>query len=236
VVSYPCRVSQPPEPAITVADDPSASVGDLLAEQAARGGSIVLTGGSTPGRAYEHAASLTPDWSSVTLWWGDERCVPPDDERSNYRLANEKLLSRLAAQPREVHRIRGELEPQAAVDELASALDGAELDLLLLGMGPDGHTASLFPGSPQLGVTDRPATHGPAGLEPWVERVTFTLPTIRSAKRIVFLVTGAQKADVVARAFGGEISPDVPASLTRMAPVPVEVFLDGAAAARIGRK
>jgi 6-phosphogluconolactonase len=229
-------VSQPPEPQIRVRDDPSAAVGDVLADQAARGGSIVLTGGSTPGKAYEHAAKLTPDWSTVTLWWGDERCVPPDDERSNYHLASETLLSRLSAQPREVHRIRGELEPDAAADELASALEGKELDLLLLGMGPDGHIASLFPASPQLQVTDRLATHGPAGLEPWVERVTFTLPTIRSAKRIVFLVTGAQKADAAARAFRGEITPDVPASLTRMAPVPIEVFLDGAAAARIGAK
>jgi 6-phosphogluconolactonase len=229
-------VSQPPEPQIRVSDDPSAAVGDVLADQAARGGSIVLTGGSTPGKAYEHAAALTPDWSNVTLWWGDERCVLPDDERSNYRLASETLLTRLSAQPREVHRIRGELEPEAAADELAAALEGAELELLLLGMGPDGHIASLFPGSPQLGVTDRLATHGPAGLEPWVERVTFTLPAIRSAKRIVFLVTGAAKADVVARAFRGDVTPDVPASLTRMTPIPIEVFLDRAAAATIGAK
>jgi 6-phosphogluconolactonase len=226
-------VSQPPEPELTVTDDPSAAVAELLADQAARGGSIVLTGGSTPGKAYERAATLTPDWSNVTLWWGDERCVPPDDDRSNYRLASETLLTRLSAQPRAVHRIRGELEPQVAADELASALDGAELDLLLLGMGPDGHIASLFPGSPQLGVTDRLATHGPPGLEPWVERVTFTLPTIQAAHRIVFLVTGAQKADVVERAFAGEITPEIPAGLTRLGPNPVEVFLDEAAAARI---
>jgi 6-phosphogluconolactonase len=235
-VSYPCHVSQRPEPEITVADDPAASVGDLLADQATRGGSIVLTGGSTPGKAYEHAATRTPDWSGVTLWWGDERCVPPDDERSNFRLASETLLSRLDAPPREVHRIRGELDPQAAADELAAALEGVTLDLLLLGMGPDGHIASLFPGSPQLEVTDRLATHGPAGLEPWVERVTFTIPTIQQAKRIVFLVTGEKKADVAARAFTGEITRDLPASLTRLAPVSVEVFLDRAAAARMGRK
>jgi 6-phosphogluconolactonase len=103
-------------------------------------------------------------------------------------------------------------------------------------MGPDGHIASLFPGSPQLEVTDRPATHGPAGLEPWVDRVTFTLPTIQRAKRIVFLVTGEQKADVADRAFTGEITRDVPASLTRLAPVSIEVFLDRAAAARMGAK
>jgi 6-phosphogluconolactonase len=232
-VSYPCRAVPPRDVKLQIVDDPSAVVGDLLAGQAARGGSIVLTGGSSPGKAYELAAARTPDWSAVTLWWGDERCVPPDDERSNYRLAQDTLLSRLEEQPAEVHRIRGELEPAAAADELARELEGAQLDFLLLGLGPDGHMASLFPGSPQLDVTDRPATHGPAGLEPWVERVTFTLPTIHAAKRIVFIVSGSSKADAVARAFGGEITHDVPASLARLAPVSVEVFLDEAAAARM---
>ena len=84
---------------------------ELIAAQAGRGGSIVLTGGASVGDAYEHAARLEPDWSKVTLWWGDERCVPPDDERSNYRLAKETLLDRLEV-PAAVHRIRGELEPR----------------------------------------------------------------------------------------------------------------------------
>ena len=224
---------QPPE--LHVSDGPAAEVGRLLAEQAARGGSIVLTGGSTPGVAYEHAAKEQPDWSRVELWWGDERCVPPDDERSNYRLARRTLLDNIAVQPHTIHRIRGEASPAEAASELDSALAGAELDFLLLGMGPDGHMASLFPGSPQLEVADRRATHGPAGLEPWVERVTFTVPTIQSARRIVFLVSGEEKAEAAARAFAGEISPDTPSSLARLAPVPVEVFLDPAAAARIGR-
>jgi 6-phosphogluconolactonase len=223
----------PSQPEIRIVDDPTLTVGDLLADQAAQGGSIVLTGGGSVGRAYERAASRAPDWSRVEVWWGDERCVPPDDERSNYRLAQETLLGRLSVAPREVHRIRGELAPDEAAGELDAALGGAELDLLLLGIGPDGHMASLFPGSPQLEVTDRRATHGPAGLEPWVDRVTFTLPTIQSAKRIVFVASGESKADAVARAFGGEVSREVPASLARLAPVPVEVFLDQAAAARM---
>jgi 6-phosphogluconolactonase len=223
----------PSQPEIRIVDDPTLTVGDLLADQAAQGGSIVLTGGGSVGRAYERAASRAPDWSRVEVWWGDERCVPPDDERSNYRLAQETLLGRLSVAPREVHRIRGELAPDEAAAELDAALGGAELDLLLLGIGPDGHMASLFPGSPQLEVTDRRATHGPAGLEPWVDRVTFTLPTIQSAKRIVFVASGESKADAVARAFGGEVSREVPASLARLAPVPVEVFLDQAAAARM---
>jgi 6-phosphogluconolactonase len=224
----------PPPPELHVVDDPTVPVGDLLAEQARRGGSIVLTGGSSPGGAYERAAALEPDWSKVTLWWGDDRCVPPDDELSNYRLAKERLLDKLEVQPREVHRIRGELPPAEAADELDRALDGIELDFLLLGLGPDAHVASLFPGSPQLAVEDRRATSGPAGLEPWVDRVTMTMPAIRAARRIVFIVDGESKADAVKRAFGGEITPEAPASLVLLAQIRVEVFLDRASASKLG--
>ncbi|HEV2591951.1 MAG TPA: 6-phosphogluconolactonase, partial [Gaiellaceae bacterium] len=205
----------PPE--IHVVDDPELAVGDLIAQQARRGGSIVLTGGSSVARSYERAASITPDWSEVTVWWGDERCVPPDDDLSNFKLAKESLLDSLEVEPKDVHRIRGELQPADAAGELDKSLDGVELDFLLLGLGPDGHCASLFPGSPQLGITDRRAVSGPAGLEPWVDRVTMTMPTLQSAKRIVFVASGASKADAVARAFGGDVSQDVPASLTRLA-------------------
>ena len=217
-----------------VTENHAVEVGDLLAVQARTGGSIVLTGGATPGPAYRFAAAAEPDWSRVTLWWGDERCVPPDDEQSNYRLAKENLLDLLERPPHAVHRIRGELQPADAAGELDHALDGTELDFLLLGLGPDGHIASLFPGSPQLDVQNHRATSGPAGLEPWLDRVTMTLPTILSAHRIVVHVAGADKADAVAKAFAGEISRDVPASLLRLAPVPVEVWSDPAAAARIG--
>jgi 6-phosphogluconolactonase len=194
-----------PQPELRVVNDPVATVGELLADQAKRGGSIVLTGGSTPGRAYERAAERARDWSLVDLWWGDERAVPPDDDRSNYRLAKETLLERLEVPPRSVHRIKGELPPPEAAAELDRELEGAELHLLLLGLGPDGHIASLFPGSPQLTVEDRRATSGPAGLEPFVDRVTMTLPVLRSAYRIVFLVTGEEKAAAVSKAFGGDI-------------------------------
>ena len=222
---------QPPE--LHVVDDPAVPVGELLAQQARRGGSIVLTGGSGPADAYRLAAELEPDWSKVTLWWGDDRCVPPDHEWSNYRLAKETLLDNLQEWPREVNRIRGELQPQEAADELDRALESVELDLMLLGLGPDAHVASLFPGSPQLAVEDRRATSGPPGLEPLVDRVTMTMPVLRSAKRIVFIVTGESKADAVARAFEAEISADAPASLLRLAPVRVEVFLDRPAASKL---
>ncbi|HEX4527082.1 MAG TPA: 6-phosphogluconolactonase [Gaiellaceae bacterium] len=216
-----------------VVDDPTAVVAELIAEQAGRDGSIVLTGGASVGEAYERAAELAPDWSRVTLWWGDERCVPPDDERSNYRLAKETLLDRLAVPPRAVHRMRGELAPAVAAAEYDAALEGVDLQLLLLGLGSDGHMASLFPGSRQLEVEDRRVAWGPAGLDPFVDRVTLTLPAILSAQRIVFLVAGAGKAEAVALAFGGEISREAPASLARLAPISVEVFLDQPAASKL---
>ena len=221
----------PPE--LHVVDDPSTVVGDLLAAQALRGGAIVLTGGSGVARAYTHAAERAPDWSAATVWWGDERCVPPEHEWSNYKLAKESLLDHLEVQPAEVHRMRGELEPADAAGEYETVLDGVTLDFLLLGLGPDGHCASLFPGSPQLDVDDRRAVNGPAGLEPWVERVTMTMPMLQSARRIVFVAGGASKADAVRRAFGGPVSRDVPASLLRNAAAPVEVYLDADAAAKL---
>src|SRR5260221_2149658 len=100
--SSPAAVTSP---AFHVLDTPARAVGELLAAAARAGATIVLTGGSGVGEAYEHAAALEPDWSQAAVWWGDERCVPPDDERSNYRLAKRTLLDRIADQP-EVHRIR----------------------------------------------------------------------------------------------------------------------------------
>src|SRR3954467_11726126 len=140
-----------------VEQDPARVVGELLARAS---GNIVLTGGSSPGAAYERAASLQPDWSGRTVWWGDERCVPPNDERSNYLLAKGKLLDALAAKP-QVHRILGELPPEAAAEAYDAELEGIAIDLAFNGIGPDGHTASLFPGSPQLDATGRRAVAGP---------------------------------------------------------------------------
>jgi 6-phosphogluconolactonase len=204
---------------IHIVDDPTNHVGSLLAEQATRGASIVLTGGSTPARAYERAAQLEPDWSATTLWWTDERCVPPDDDRSNYGMARETLIRHLEGRPRTVHRIKGEISPAQAADEYDQLLANASLDFVLLGVGPDSHLASLFPGSPQLKVRDRRATHA----------------TLRSAGRIVFLIVGEEKAAAVRASFTDDVSPDVPTSLIRLAQVPIEVYLDEAAASKLGR-
>lgn len=217
------------DPFLHVEDEPQRRVGELLAEAARAGNTIVLTGGSSVGAAYEHAASLEPDWSKASVWWGDERCVPPDDERSNYLLAKRTLLDRLEGEPH-VRRIRGELQPADAAGSYEKELEGVTLDLLLLGLGPDAHIASLFPGSPQLDERDRLVTSGPAGLEPYVDRVTLTLPALLSAERIVFLVTGADKADAVQRGFRDPISEDAPASLLRTGTAPISVYLDRAAA------
>jgi 6-phosphogluconolactonase len=218
--------------ALHVLDDPAPAVGALLAAEARRGGAIVLTGGSSPGPAYELAALLEPDWRRSSVWWGDERCVPPDNELSNYGLAKRMLLDRLEHEP-DVHRIRGELEPADAAGEYDRKLDGVTLDLLLLGLGPDGHVASLFPGSPQLLERERRVTSGEAGLEPFVDRVTMTLPTLLSARQIVFIVTGADKAGAVVRAFRGPVTEDVPASLLRAGEAPIDVYLDSAAASNL---
>jgi len=219
------------DPTFSVGGDPAAALGAELASWGRAGHTIVLTGGSSIGRAYEHVDET--DWSASTLYWGDERCVPPDDERSNYLLSKRTLLDRLE-QPPELHRIRGELDPAEAAEEYDAELAGVEIELLLLGMGPDGHVASLFPGSPQLEVRDRRVTSGPAGLEPWVDRVTLTLPTLLSARETWFLITGEDKAEMVARAFGGPISGDVTASLIREGGGKLVVFLDHAAASGLG--
>ncbi len=217
------------DPELHVLDDPAAAVGELLADQARAGGSIVLTGGATPGRAYELAAYAAPNWRRVSVWWGDERCVPTSDPRSNYALARRTLFDRLAHLP-QVHRIRGELPPDESVAEYEQALDGVTLELLLLGLGADAHIASLFAGSPQLAERTRLVAHGRAGADPFVERVSLTLPALLSVRRIVVLVTGAGKADAVERGFFGQIDEAVPASLLRGGEVPIEVYLDPAAA------
>ena len=222
---------------LVVLDDARAAArhaGALLAQAAAEGGHVALSGGTTPGAAHGAAAALQPDWSGVEVWWGDERCVPPDDERSNYALARRTLLDALRAQPTAVHRIRGELDPEEAACEYDAALRGIRLRLNLLGIGPDGHTASLFPHAPGLQERERLAIAAEPGLEPRVMRVTMTPPMLANADTVLFLVTGESKSEAVALAFGGVASAATPASLVRSAGGRTLVVLDRAAAALLG--
>jgi 6-phosphogluconolactonase len=205
-------------------------VAELLVDAARAGSAIALSGGESPGRAYELAAEREPGWSSASLWWGDERCVPPEDERSNYRLVRERLLDGLSAQPREIQRIRGELGAEAAAEEYDGKLAGVELAFVLLGLGPDGHTASLFPNQPTLEERRRRAIAAEAKLEPLVDRVTMTVPVLCSAPEVVFIVTGAAKTDAVERAFAQPPSPATPGSLIRSAAGRTRVVADPAAA------
>jgi 6-phosphogluconolactonase len=222
---------------ITVVDDASEAarlVAERLAEQARAGGSIVLTGGSTPRHAYEVAAEIEADWSGVELWWGDERCVPSDDERSNYGMAKAALLDRLDGEPAAVHRIQGELGRDAAVAEYKQELEGVgDFDLVLLGLGPDGHVASLFPNFPTLDVTGRDVVGSPAGHEPFVDRISMTLPRLGATAELLFLVAGEEKADAAARAFGGKPSHGTPGSLARSAEGTTRAILDRAAASKL---
>lgn len=227
-------------PAVRVVEDPAGAVAELLAAHAAAGHHVALTGGSTPRDAYARAATADVDWSGATMWFGDERCVVPDDARSNFGMAREALFDRLVESQPRIERMKAELGPdEGAADyeaRLAEALESEvpALDLVLLGLGPDGHCASLFPGRPELEVTDRAVVGvAEAGLEPFVARVTLTLAAINAAREVVFLVTGAGKAEAAARAFGGTPDPDTPASLVAPASGSLTVLADRAAAERL---
>ena len=193
------------------AESAAAAAAACLVEAARAGGHLALAGGSTPRRTYELAASLEPRWGKVELWFGDERCVEPSDLRSNFRLVRDTLLDRLARPPEEVHRIRGELGGEAAAARYAEALATVTLDFALLGIGADGHTASLFPGADAI-ADERLAVRADG---PDVERVTLTPRALNAAATVVFLAVGAEKRDAVASAFGGRPSASTPASLVR---------------------
>jgi 6-phosphogluconolactonase len=211
---------------IEVLDDPAEAVADLLVQAS---GDIVLTGGSSPERAYELAAARRADWSGVTIWFTDDRCVPPDHELSNYAMTERALLSRLATPP-QVRRMKGELGPEAGAEDYAGQLGAdPQFELMLLGLGPDAHIASLFPGRSEKHVTDRFVVGvAEAGMEPYVPRISLTLPAINAARQKIFLVTGANKQEAVQRAFGDPPDPESPAAHVR----PVRVILDPAAAGR----
>jgi 6-phosphogluconolactonase len=227
---------------LIVLDDPAAEAAERLAAVADAGGHIALAGGSTPRRAYELAADLEADWSHATLWFGDERCVPPDHEHSNFGMARRALLSRLgtgAAAP-DVRRIEGERGPVDAAAAYEEALrdefgdTAPRLDLVLLGLGPDMHTASLFPGDGALAAEGRAAVGVETpGMAPLLPRVTLTLDAINAARDVLFLVAGEDKAEAAAGAFGDAPGPHAPASLVRPEAGNLTLLLDPAAAARL---
>jgi 6-phosphogluconolactonase len=220
---------------LVIVDSPkevAAIVAERLARAARSGGHVALTGGSTPEEAYKQAAKSETDWSKVELWWSDERCVPPDDDLSNYALAKRTLLDNVKQEPRAVHRIKGELGKEAAAADYERELADTIFDLELLGVGPDGHVASLFPNAPTLRQRKRVLSAQP-GLEPFVDRVTLSIPALNSAKEILFALTGEGKADAARRAFAGAPSPETSASLVRSKDGRTTAILDRAAAAKL---
>jgi 6-phosphogluconolactonase len=207
-------------------------VAERLAAAARRGGHIAFSGGSTPRRAYQLAVELEPDWSGVDAWLGDERCVPPDDERANVRLVRETIVAG-AGKPPVVHPVDTALLPDEAAGLYHSALIGVGFELVLLGLGSDGHTASLFPDAPVLDEREALAVAAEPGLEPFVERVTMTIPALSTAREVLFLAVGADKADAARRAFAEPPSPSTPASLVRAASGTTVAVFDRAAAAQL---
>ncbi len=217
----------------------------------ARGGrfTLVLAGGSTPQGLYQRLASAPHrdriDWTRVHLFWGDERCVPPTDAASNYRMAREAFIDHVPIPPAQVHRIRGEEEPEAeaarydtllrvALNVPGTSRPGA-FDLVLLGLGTDGHTASLFPG--------KTAPHESARrvVAEYVDdargwRVTLTPVALNAAHAVVFVVTGADKSVALAAVLEGPLAPDaLPAQRIATGAADVRWLVDRAAASRLTR-
>jgi 6-phosphogluconolactonase len=216
-------------------DDLARRAADWLVTQLGGEGSapqsVCLSGGSTPRRLYQR---LSRDpwrralaWDRLHWFWGDERVVPPDDPRSNFAMAHEALLDHVPAPTENIHAIPtipdDPMACASAYEAVLQRFHGSErlddrplFDVTLLGLGPDGHTASLFPGSPALKERQHWTAATEPGLEPYVPRVTLTLPALASSRAVVFLVSGADKAAILKRVMAGEDLPS--AAVTREAP------------------
>lgn len=187
----------------------------VIAAHLPTSGSVILTGGTTAEKVYPRVAELSPQgaWAGVKVGFSDERCVPPDDDASNFKMATRLLLDQVS--PQEVLRMRGEVEPEEGArlyDDAIRPLVEARIDLLLLGMGADNHIGAMFPGSPPLVETERlcRAVDRPDGMK----GITLTPPAMLSAKKILLLVTGEGKAAALRRAIQGAQTPhDVPVHL-----------------------
>ena len=223
----------------------------VSAAVAARGvARVALAGGTTPKRMFALLADRSAPyfaqvpWERLQIFWVDERCVPPTDAESNYRMTEEALLSHVPVAAAQIHRIEGELDPEVAAARYEAAiraafrLEGAQtpaFDLVLLGLGEDGHTASLFPHTEALNELGRiaVANHVPQK-ETW--RITLTWPVINRGREVAFLIEGAAKAQVVRDVFLGAYDPEAkPAQLVRPASGRLTLLLDAAAAEKLPR-
>lgn len=207
---------------------------------------VALSGGSTPKPMYELLAAApyrdAVDWSQVQFYWGDERNVGPESLESNYHMAKEALLDRVPIRPEQVHRIEGELVASEAAMDYQRVLQQTfglapgefpRFDLILLGMGPDGHTASLFPNTMALEVRNRTVVSNPVPkLE--TERITLSVPTINNAAAVLFLIAGADKADALAAVLQGPEAPmQYPSQLIAPQSGTLTWMVDTAAAAKL---
>lgn len=185
---------------------------------------LALSGGSTPRRMHELLAeSAGIDWTRVHVYWGDERTVPPDDAESNYRMARESLLDRVEVPAENIHRMRGEIDPEDAASEYEGILRetfGVEppevprFDVVVLGLGEDGHTASLFPGTAALDESGRWVVANDVPQQK-TTRITLTYPVLNNAALTLFLVSGANKADALRQVFSDDESERPPAAYVR---------------------
>jgi 6-phosphogluconolactonase len=232
---------------IQVVDDPAQVCADALSTAVATGEHVVLTGGSTPKHAYGLAATQNPQsWQGARLWFCDDRCVDPDDDRSNFKMVKESLLAPLERSGVEVEfcrRILGErgyeeaaLEYERELEHVGGGPGAIRFELVLVGVGSDGHICSMFPRQESLDERARFVVGVPvAGLEPFVPRVTLTFVALSHAKRVMVLATGESKADPIAAAFSDDAphTAEVPASLLSEHVEDIVVVLDDAAAARL---
>ena len=229
----------------------AARIAEQLTQAIAERGraNLALSGGNTPRRIHQRLASPPyrdqVDWPRVHVYFGDERCVPPDDPQSNYGMARLTLLDHISLPPGNVHRIRGEEEPPRAAElyraELESAFGAssaagpppASFDLVLLGLGEDGHTASLFPGLPAVQERSRwVVAHHVEAVKMW--RVTLTPVVINAARNVAFIVAGAAKAEILGKVLEGPYQPEVlPAQIIQPTRGELSWLLDAAAASRL---
>ncbi len=197
---------------------------------------VALAGGTTPERCHELLAPLVPDWGHVHLWLSDERAVGPDDDDSNFKMVRRSLLDAITIPAENVHRVLGELGADEAAERYAAEIQaivpaGADgvprIDVVMAGMGPDGHTLSLFPGHPELEIRDRIVVGLHDSPKPPPDRITFTLALVAAAPKTLLLIAGESKRDATARVLVGP-DPATPASM--LAVGTLEVVVDAAAA------